>query len=162
MGMNKRYNKELLEPLVQQSKSVSQVARLLGLTPCGGSVTHLRKAILREGIDISHFTGQAWNKRKTAINRKSNEEFLVAGYTRRPKAHIIRRCLVAMGVKYKCSRCPIENEHNGKPIILEVDHINNDWTDNRLPNLQFLCPNCHSQKTKEDGSVSKYKATRAR
>ena len=32
----------------------------------------------------------------------------------------------------------------------EVDHINNDPTDNRLVNLQPLCKSCHSLKTMKD------------
>jgi len=31
-------------------------------------------------------------------------------------------------------------------IILELDHINRDRTDNRLENLVILCPNCHALK----------------
>lgn len=33
----------------------------------------------------------------------------------------------------------------GAPIPLQVHHINGNTTDNRLENLQYLCPNCHSQ-----------------
>lgn len=33
----------------------------------------------------------------------------------------------------------------GKPIPLEIHHINRVNTDNRLSNLQLLCPNCHAQ-----------------
>lgn len=32
----------------------------------------------------------------------------------------------------------------GKQITLELHHINGDNMDNRLENLQLLCPNCHS------------------
>ena len=44
----------------------------------------------------------------------------------------------------KCIICGIEN-WMGKNISLELDHINGNHTDNRLENLRFLCPNCHSQ-----------------
>ena len=45
---------------------------------------------------------------------------------------------------YKCNSCGID-QWNGKNISLELDHINGKRDDHRLENLQFLCPNCHSQ-----------------
>ena len=44
----------------------------------------------------------------------------------------------------KCEVCGI-TEWQGAPIICELHHINGDTTDNRIENLQILCPNCHSQ-----------------
>lgn len=34
---------------------------------------------------------------------------------------------------------------NGKPITLQLDHINGVGDDNRIENLRVICPNCHSQ-----------------
>jgi Zn finger protein HypA/HybF involved in hydrogenase expression len=45
---------------------------------------------------------------------------------------------------YKCSKCSIEY-WQGETIVLDLDHINGDNRDNRLENLRYLCPNCHSQ-----------------
>lgn len=44
------------------------------------------------------------------------------------------------------NRCEIYgiSEWQGKPITCELHHINSDSTDNRIENLQILCPNCHS------------------
>ncbi|HYC42354.1 MAG TPA: HNH endonuclease signature motif containing protein [Noviherbaspirillum sp.] len=39
--------------------------------------------------------------------------------------------------------------HCGQPAT-DVDHINNDPSDNRLENLQPLCHSCHSHKTNVD------------
>jgi len=44
----------------------------------------------------------------------------------------------------KCNCCGI-TEWNSKPITLEVNHIDGNAAYNVLENLEFLCPNCHSQ-----------------
>lgn len=59
----------------------------------------------------------------------------------------LRNKLLFDGIKdHKCELCN-ETEWRGEPIPLELDHINSDHFDNRLENLQIICPNCHSQET---------------
>lgn len=43
-----------------------------------------------------------------------------------------------------CTVCSI-SEWNGKPIVLEIDHIDGDYRNNNEGNLRSICPNCHSQ-----------------
>jgi hypothetical protein len=44
----------------------------------------------------------------------------------------------------RCEECGI-SDWLGKPISMEVDHIDGDTNNNDLSNLKVLCPNCHSQ-----------------
>lgn len=43
-----------------------------------------------------------------------------------------------------CWECGI-TDWNGKPIVLELEHINGNSNDNSEENVSLLCPNCHSQ-----------------
>lgn len=56
-----------------------------------------------------------------------------------------RRLRASASSHIACSECGIGQVYNGKPLTLQVDHINGCRTDNRLINLRWLCPNCHSQ-----------------
>jgi 5-methylcytosine-specific restriction endonuclease McrA len=123
----------------------------------GGNHSHITKLIKDFQIDTSHFTGKLWSKGKKGLYKKGAKEFLVIGGERRQSNNILKRCLIEIGRKYECVECKIQDSYNGKPIVLEIDHINNNWADNTAENLQFICPNCHSQKTKLDGSIKKAK-----
>ena len=46
--------------------------------------------------------------------------------------------------KYKCEKCGL-SKWNGIQIPLQLHHINGNRYDNRIENLQLLCPNCHAQ-----------------
>lgn len=153
--MRNRYTKEMLEPIVKASTTMAQVCRTVGLTPSTGSQSYLRTRINDFDIDTSHFNKRAWNLGRTGFRLKAPEAILVAGYNQRPNAKLTRRAMIAVGMSYQCVKCGNDGYWNGEPLTLEVDHINNDWSDNRRENVQFMCPNCHGQKTGVDGSKSK-------
>ena len=46
--------------------------------------------------------------------------------------------------KDTCNNCGLKPEYD---IVLDVDHIDGDKTNNSLENLQTLCANCHRVKT---------------
>jgi HNH endonuclease len=47
---------------------------------------------------------------------------------------------------YHCEICSI-SEWQGKPITLQVDHIDGDSGNDTPLNVRLICPNCHSQTT---------------
>lgn len=58
----------------------------------------------------------------------------------------IKKLLISLSLaEYVCGICNMDPIWNGKSLSLHIDHINGIRNDNRLENLRFLCPNCHSQ-----------------
>lgn len=53
-----------------------------------------------------------------------------------------------------CACCGLGNVWNGKPITLQLDHIDGDSDNNFPSNLRLICPNCHTQ-TETFGSKGK-------
>ena len=142
-----KYTKEILEQAVAVSTSMAGVQRALGLRITGGGHAHLRRRINQLGIDTSHFVGQGHGLGKRSPNRYTAAQVLVrrAEGLPRAKSHLLRRAVIEAGVPYRCAGCDIEPLWRGMPLVLHVDHINGDFADCRLPNVRFLCPNCHSQ-----------------
>ena len=159
--MTTKYTKDLLEDAVLHSTSVSGVLRYLGLKQAGGTQSHISKKIKDYQIDTSHFTGQGHNLGKTASNRKTSDQILIVlpEGSRRAKRPQLERAMLSSGVVLKCNaeRCEVSENWNGKSITLEINHINGDWLNNTLENLEFLCPNCHSQQT-ETNMPHKYRS----
>jgi hypothetical protein len=62
----------------------------------------------------------------------------------RNRNHIKQRLLKAGLKSNHCEGCGL-NQWMGAALSLALHHVNGDKHDNRLVNLQLLCPNCHSQ-----------------
>jgi len=141
-----KYTKSILQEAVNNSFSYAGVLRHLELKPAGGTQSHLKRRISEYEIDVSHFTGQAHTKGKKAYTRRTKESILILRKSgNRGKTVLLNRALLESGVEYKCKECDNEGFYNGKKLTLQVDHIDGNWLDDRIHNLRFLCPNCHSQ-----------------
>lgn len=60
------------------------------------------------------------------------------------RTHLKMRLLNAGLLEYKCYNCGISEWHDRR-LSLELHHVDGNGMNNRLENLQLLCPNCHSQ-----------------
>lgn len=67
-----------------------------------------------------------------------------------PRKSLKRRILEEKLLDYKC-KCGNTGEWQNQKLVLQLEHKNGTHNDHRLENLEFLCPNCHSQ-TKTFGS----------
>lgn len=157
--MERRYTKDLLAPVVRKSKSYAEVIRRLGARWSGGIQALLKRRITEYGISTDHFLGQFANCGTAHVGgskKRTWREILVKRESfDRTKAVLLRRALIEMGRPYRCEgpNCTVQSgEWLGKPLVLNVDHIDRDYRNSLPTNVRFLCPNCHAQTAGHSGS----------
>lgn len=152
----RKYTKEFLLPLVNESTGISDLLRRIGIPTNGGSHYTISKYLREYEIAPPWLgIGQSWSKSKTietdcriknqALKTKTSDEIV---FSKNAPASFngwkLMKRLKKLGWEHRCLSCKL-TDWMGKPIPLDVDHINGIPNDNRKENLRFLCPNCHRQ-----------------
>ncbi|MFD7058476.1 HNH endonuclease signature motif containing protein [Streptomyces sp. NPDC059906] len=140
-----KWTREVLQEAVSASTNMYEVLRHLGLDAVGGHHTHISRRIKAYRIDVSHF--RVPSRRGESRRPRTPEALLVEqapAAARRVHSDRLRWAMTTLGVPEQCSLCGVQTVWRGRPLPLEVDHIDGNWRDNRIQNLRFLCPNCHS------------------
>lgn len=141
------FDPEILRKLAPRCTSFAEMMRNLALDPAD-SANHrrLRSALSNHEVDTSHFTRSSWAAAKPRTVRTVDPAAVLhrSEVDRRVPGNRLRRALIASGVPVACAGCGLDGRWQGKPLTLEVDHINGDYRDNRQENLRLLCPNCHA------------------
>lgn len=147
-GTKYQYSKEFLEPIIKESKNFSDVIRRLGKVNSGSSQKIIVGYIKKYDFDLRHFEQDKIER----INK-----FLEAGTIKKiPLSQILvenstynrtnlKERLYKEGLKQRCCEiCGQDENWKGVKISLILDHKNGIHNDNRLENLQIVCPNCNA------------------
>lgn len=131
---------EELQKIVKQSFSWRELSRNLGYKSFGAqSKKALEQRLINNDISTEHFTSSHVNKMK-----RSPDNVFIKNTTACP-ATVRKYFKDGNYIEYKCSICGLEPYWNGKELVLTMDHINGDNSDNELANLRWVCPNCDRQ-----------------
>lgn len=152
---NKVYSlsdKEFIE-LIKSSLNISEVLFKLGYSTIGNSwgYSQIKKRMTDLNLTGLDFRGK--NSTSKPVSKPLDYNKLFSSNSSHSRAVLRREIIKNNLIPYKCAICGI-SIWNNKTLSLELDHINGINNDNRLENLRFLCPNCHSQ-TSTYGSRNK-------
>lgn len=131
--------------LIKNSSNIAEVLFKLGYTVKGNSwgYSQIKQRMVDLNLDKKDFKGKSALMMGTRQKEISADKLLRVNC--KHARNVLRRCIVKNNLLlYKCAICGL-SKWNGKTLSLELDHINGINNDNRLENLRFLCPNCHSQ-----------------
>lgn len=131
--------------LLKKSSTISEVLFKLGYTVKGNSwgYSQVKRRMDDLNLDYSIFKGKSAVIKTGRLNNIRKEDILKENC--KHQRTVLRRYIIKNNlIPYKCAICGC-TEWQGKTLSLELDHINGINNDNRLENLRFLCPNCHSQ-----------------
>lgn len=102
---------------------------------------------VRECAELHGFSSCAWSDavNRGAVTPRSRAMPVERLLSARRNGNHLKQRLFDLGLKEnRCESCGCE-DWLGKPLSVALHHINGNNKDNRLENLQLLCPNCHSQ-----------------
>lgn len=131
--------------LLKKSSTISEVLFKLGYTVEGNSWGYslIKRRMTDLNLDYSIFKGK-----QCVLTNKITKSIKPEDILKKNCKHqrtVLRRYIIKNNlIPYKCAICGC-TEWQGRTLSLELDHINGINNDNRLENLRFLCPNCHSQ-----------------
>lgn len=144
------YTQTELQKLLDESNGYSDLLRKIGMNPKGGNPETLKRIIKEYGLDESKLNinrSKLYSKCAYDTHKKNSyslEDILNGKHPNYQSSKLLQR-LVDEGYKEnKCECCGI-TEWCNKQITFHLHHKDGNHNNNKLKNLEVLCPNCHSQ-----------------
>ncbi len=125
-----------LQDAISSSKSMREAASKLPI-----NFKTFRTYAKSHSLYITNPGGKGLSKPK----KKTDLSEILLG--KHPEYHTYKlknRLISERGWNHQCNSCGLQ-EWLGKPIPLELDHIDGSPYNHHENNLRLLCPNCHAQ-----------------
>lgn len=136
-----KYDPEHIKRVCQAASSMSDAARTLGLR---------LSTLKRIAVSIGCYCPRQHSRPEGYVAKHLSADDIRTKYLSNAKLiapAALRRLLIREGIKeYRCEGCG-NTEWRGKPIPLELHHIDGNRYNNNIDNLMVLCPTCHSWET---------------
>lgn len=138
------YTVKQLEEAVSIGECWSDVCRSVNVSICTFNFKRMQGLCAENQIDYAHFEER---RKRTFRRNKPNwsDDEVYCKQSLLPRHQLRRRVLTDNFMPYCCACCKNEGKWLDKNLTLEVEHKNGINDDNRKSNLEWLCPNCHSQ-----------------
>lgn len=135
---------------IEASTTLAEALKRMGVSTSSFNYQQIRKYSIIHGVSIEHLqhagiVGTTRAAQQRAKLRRISHDEMFKEHSTTDRSVVRRRILSQQLIPYVCGECDIGPEWKGKTLVLHLEHRNGVGTDNRLQNLCFLCPNCHSQ-----------------
>jgi Zn finger protein HypA/HybF involved in hydrogenase expression len=148
-------SKEEFQEIIDRSSSFLDVLKELNLNSYNGNHRTLKKRIIEENINLDKLK----NNRKILYSKRTGKKTEPENVLKENSTcgrGIIKKIIIRNNlIEYKCLKCGNNGTWENEKITLQLEHKNGINDDNRIENLCFLCPNCHSQTKTFSGRNSK-------
>lgn len=136
------YDEVTFKDAVTKSLCLSDICRYLNIKPITGNFITIKNYCKKLGVSLDHLNVKATFQR--GRNSWKFEEIFCKN-SKYPRTALRRAVFRFKVLPIRICKCGNIGIWEDKELILELDHINGISNDNRVENLRWICPNCHSQ-----------------